>query len=346
MASTRNGNDHRRDAEVVRVVKRVVAERARRGLFERAHRDELVTDVLARVVRTVKKYPDVNLEAVARWHVRKAVTDLWRTRPMQVEQQNIAIQRVDIRPPRERSAPVSPRDPESRERVLEEKLVVFLTSYFVTENERQAMAHTSFIAIKREEARVLRQIMRVTLALMQRPEDAELFHLRFVAAGHQPTLQQLAERSGLSVATVHNRLEAGLELLRFVAVHFVMLDAGILENLAERLETTPARPLQLEALVRAAANYARMQAELSTAHAEVAADIAKHMEWIALNLPPRRKGMASVLRALVEGGSRYVLDKDDAQHDMFAVRGLHDDRKVARQVRLAVRDGMKGSSLT
>ncbi|MFM8794786.1 MAG: hypothetical protein ACKOFF_07910 [Acidimicrobiales bacterium] len=346
MASTRNGNDHRRDAEVVRVVKRVVAERARRGLFERVHRDELVTDVLARVVRTVNKLPDANLEAVARWHVRKAVTDLWRTRVIKIEQQNIAIQRVDIRPPRKRSAPVSFRDPESRESVLEEKLVLFLTSYFLSEDEKQAMAHTSFIAIQREQARVLRQITRVTLALLQRPEDAEMFHLRFVAAGHQPTLQQLADRSGLSVASVHNRLEGGLELLRFVADHFRMLDTGILENLAERLENTPPRPLALEELVRAATNYARMQAELSTAHAEVATNIAEHMKWIGANLPPRRKGMASVLRALVDGASRYVLDKDDAQHDMFAVRGLHDDRKVARQVRLAIRDWMKESSLT
>ena len=346
MASTRDGKGQRGDAELVGIVKRVVDARARKGLFERAHRDELVTDVLRRVVRAMKKRPESNPEAVARWHVRKAVTDLWRTRAMQVERQNIAIQRVDVRPLRERSAPVTRRDPESREQALEDQIVVFLTTYFQSEDERQAMAHTSFTAIKRQEARILRQIVRITLALVQRPEDAEMFYARFVEPGEQATLQQLADRFGVSVATVHNRLEGVLELLRFVAAHFAMLDESILENLGERLENTPGRPLQLEELVRAATNYARMQAELSSAHAEVATDIAKHMEWIGANLPPKRKGMPAVLRALVEGGSRYVLDKDDAQHDMFAVRGLHDDRKVARQVRLAVRDGMKGSSLT
>ncbi|MGA1362360.1 MAG: hypothetical protein ACO36A_05535, partial [Ilumatobacteraceae bacterium] len=295
---------------------------------------------------TIGKHPDSNPEAVARWHVRKAVTDLWRTRAMQIEQQNIAVQQVDIRPLRKRSAPVSHRDPASREHALEEKVVAFLVTYFVSEDERQAMAHTSFRAIKRQEARIIRQVVRITRALLQRPEDTEMFDARYVRAGAQPTLQQLADRHGLSVATVHNRLEAVLDLLGFVAAHFAMLDEAILENLAERLENTPARPLQLEALVKAAANYARMQAELSSAHAEVATDIARHMEWIGANLPPKRRGMPSVLRALVEGGSRYVLDKDDAQHDMFAVRGLHDDRKVARQVRLAVRDGMKVSSLS
>jgi len=346
MASTRDGSGKRRDAELAGIVRRVVDARARRGLFERAHRDELVTDLLRRVVRAMKKRPESNPEAVARWHVRKAVTDLWRTRAMQVERQNIAIQRIDIRPARERSAPVSRRDPESREHALEEQLVVFLTTYFVSEDERRAMAHTSYRAIKRQEARVLRQIVRITLALVQRPDDAEMFYARYVAPGEQATLQQLADRFGVSVATVHNRLEGVLGLLRFVAAHFAMLDDVILENLGERLENTPGRPLPLEELVRAAANYARMQSELSSAHAEVATDIAKHMEWIGANLPPKRKGMPAVLRALVEGGSRYVLDKDDAQHDMFAVRGLHDDRKVARQVRLAVRDGIKGSSLT
>ncbi|MGA1362983.1 MAG: YihY/virulence factor BrkB family protein, partial [Ilumatobacteraceae bacterium] len=47
----KDGRGHRQDHELRKLVERVVDGRARKGLFERANRDELVTDVLARVVR-------------------------------------------------------------------------------------------------------------------------------------------------------------------------------------------------------------------------------------------------------------------------------------------------------
>lgn len=170
-----------------------------------------------------------------------------------------------------------------------------------------------------------------------------MFHARFIADGPEPTLQELADVHGVSVATVHNRLTAALELWEFVGLHLRMLDVRILEDLAGRLETDFSTKIKLEDLTKAAANYGRMQAELSTAHAEVGRNIATHMDWISANLPSRRAGLATALRRLADAAARYVLDTDDARHDIYSERGLHDDLQVARQVRIAIRDGMKGS---
>jgi hypothetical protein len=325
------------------LVKRVVAAAAARGAFERVHKDELVTDVLKRTVTFLVKQPDANPEAVARWHLRRAVTDLWRTRATRIDRQNVAVQGLDLRPVRQRSAPVPRGRADDRDAVLTEELTAVLVTHVLDENDRREAARTSFRAIQGEQMRRTKQLLRMTLALITTPEDQDMFLARFVRTGREVTLQELADTHGIAVGTVFNRLRKSLGLFEFVAAHFHMLDEVILIHFVERLEKEPTRAIPLEELLRSASNYARMQAELSVPHAEIARDIVTHMDWIRVNLPQGRAGMAGPLRRLAEATGRYVLDKDDAIHDVFAVRGLHDDRRVARQVRLAVRDATRSS---
>ena len=351
MATTRDGEKAKASAHGASMlaarhkplVKRVVGAAAARGAFERAHKDELITDVLKRTVAMLQKQPEANPEAVARWHLRRAVTDLWRTRATKIERHNVAIQALDLRPVRKRSAPVSRGNAGERDAVLAERLTAVLVAHVLDENDRREAARTSFRAIEGEQMRRTKQLLRMTLALIASPADQDMFYARFVARGREVTLQELADTHGVAVGTVFNRLRKSLGLFEFVAAHFHMLDEVILVHLAERLEREQTRAIPLEELLRSASNYARMQAELSAPHAEVARDIVIHIDWIRANLPQGKTGMSGPLRRLAEASARYVLDKDDAIHDVFAVRGLHDDRRVARQVRLAVRDATRSS---
>lgn len=325
------------------IVERVVAARAARGGFEAAHRGELVTDTLRRAVDTLLRQPDANDEAVVRWHLKRAVTDLWRRSAARGARLEEALREEWSRQAGNRDFTDLFLPGTARDEDLRRRMAAYAYEHLLNERERRDATHTSGRFFRKEQIALGNLLMRMTSALLPRASDRDMFHARFVADGEEPTLQELADAHGVSVATVHNRLKSALELLDFVALHFRMLDTRILEDLAGRLESEPARKVPLEEIVRAAANYARMQTDLSPGHAGVAGDIARHMDWIGANLPPHRAGMPAVLRRLADAASRYVLDQNDAQHDMFSPRGLHDDRQVARQVRVAVRDGMMAS---
>lgn len=321
------------------IVERRVAARAARGGFERAHAGELVTDTLSRAVQTMVRTPDATEEAVVGWHLKLAVTDLWRRKAARGQRMEQVLRDFDFVPQeRGRRQPGHDRRKSSKDDQITAMMAEFALAHLLDENERRAAMHTSARFFEKEKIQLANSLIRLTAALLTRPADRDMFVARFVGHGPEPTLQQLADANGVAVATAHSRLASALGLFDFLALHFRMLDVRIIDDLAGRLEEDPSRKIGLEDLVRAASNYARMQTELSPGHAEVASDIVRHMDWIGANLPSRRAGMPTVLRRLAEAGARYVIDPNDARHDMLSARGLHDDRQVARQVRLAIRD--------